>query len=356
MFDDYLYFSSYSDSMVDAMRRLAASTAASYGLGPADMVMEIASNDGYLLRHYRDLGIRVLGIEPAANVARVAQQSGVETRADYFTASLATELRLAGCKPKVIHANNVLAHVPQIHDLIEGIATLLDDDGVAIIETPYLVDLIDRGLFETIYHEHVFYYSLGALQYLFGEHGLIIQDCEHLDVHGGSLRVTARKGPGVKPTARAEAAYHAESLRSLTSESSYLPFVSEVLRDRAEVVDQLNQVLASGMSLAGYGAAAKATVLVNFAGLDHRTFEYVVDRNPAKQGRFIPGSGIPVMSPQYLRDHVPDALAVLIWNLAPEVRSQLRWFTDAGGDLIVPLEGRRAVDRRTPGHSASPRS
>jgi len=341
MFDDYLYFSSYSDSMVDAMRRLATDTARALGLGSGDLVMEIASNDGYLLRHYRDLGIPILGVEPAANVARVAQESGIETRVDYFTASLASELRRAGSRPRVIHANNVLAHVPQIHDLVEGMAVLLDEEGVAIIETPYLLDLIDRGLFETIYHEHVFYYSLGALQHLFAEHGMSIQDCEHLDVHGGSLRVTARKGAGVEPTARAAATLAEESARSLKSQSSYASFVSEVSKERAEVIEQLYEVKASGRTLGGYGAAAKATVLLNFTGIDKRTIDYVVDRNPAKQGRIIPGVRIPVVSPECLEADPPEVLAVLVWNLADEVRSQLRWFTERGGQLLVPLEERR---------------
>jgi len=351
MFDDYLYFSSYSDSMVDAMRHLAMTTCTELGLGPVDLVMEIASNDGYLLGHYRDLGVRVLGVEPAANVALVAQQAGIETRVDYFTAALASELRSAGYRPRVIHANNVLAHVPDIHDLIEGIAILLEDDGVAIVETPYLLDLVDRALFETIYHEHVFYYSLEALQYLFGEHGMSIQDCEHLDVHGGSLRVTAGKGTA-GPTVRAARSFAEEASRSLRAQSDYAPFVSEVLEERAEVVSQLLQVTASGRSLAGYGAAAKATVLLNFTGIDHTTIDYVADRNPVKQGRLIPGVAIPVVSPQHLRANPPDVLAVLVWNLADEVRSQLQWFTEAGGELVVPLEERRAVDRRTSGRAA----
>ncbi|HLN06228.1 MAG TPA: class I SAM-dependent methyltransferase [Acidimicrobiales bacterium] len=352
MFDDYLYFSSYSESMLSAMRSLAARTTERFGIGPSDLVMEIASNDGYLLGHYRDLGVRVLGIEPAANVASVAQEAGIETCVDYFTAELASELRLGGCRPRVIHANNVLAHVPDIHDLVEGIGILLDDDGAAIIETPYLLDLIDRGLFETIYHEHVFYYSLGALQYLFGEHGMSIQDCEHLDVHGGSLRITVRKGNKTRPTRRAARMAAAEALRGLKSQSAYALFVAEVSQARAEVVNQLRQVKSSGRTLAGYGAAAKATVLLNFAHIDRRTIDYVIDRNPAKQGRLIPGVDIPVVPIEHLRENPPDVLAVLVWNLADEVRSQLQWYTAAGGELIVPLEERRGLDRGTASRAA----
>jgi len=352
MFDDYLYFSSYSVSMLGAMRLLATETVERLGLGARDLVIEIASNDGYLLGHYRDLGVRVLGIEPAANVASVAQQAGIDTRVAYFTAELASELRQDGLSPRVIHANNVLAHVPDIHDLVEGIGILLDDDGAAIVETPYLVDLLDRGLFETIYHEHVFYYSLGSLQELFSEHGMSIQDCEHLDVHGGSLRVTVRKGSVVKPTARAAVAFEAESSRALGSESAYSSFVAEVSQERSEIVEQFRQIKASGKSLAGYGAAAKATVLLNFASIDAETIDYVVDRNPAKQGRVIPGTGIAVSPVERLHAETPDVVAVLVWNLADEVRSQLRWYTDAGGELIVPLEERRGLDRGTAGRTA----
>ena len=347
MFDDYLYLSSYSTSMVEAMRRLAAETTRRYELGPDDLVVEVASNDGYLLRHYVELGVRALGIDPAANVADVAKAAGIETVVAYFTPEVATDLRSQGLRPRVMHANNVLAHVPDIHAFVEAIHLLLAEGGVAIIETPYLIDLIDAYTFETIYHEHVFYYSLGALQYLFGEHGLSIEDCEHLDVHGGSWRLTARKDAGVKPRERALKALAEEASRPLRSASDYAPFVSEVLAERDEVVGQLRRIKGSGRSLAGYGAAAKATVLLNFTGIDHNTIDYVVDRNPAKQGRVIPGAGIPVVSPQHLGRHAPDVLAVLVWNLADEVRSQLQWFTEAGGELIVPLEERRAVDRRT---------
>jgi hypothetical protein len=356
MFDDYLYFSSYSTSMVGAMRVLAAETVDRFGLGPRDLVMEIASNDGYLLGRYHNLGVRVLGIEPAANVARVAQEAGIDTRVDYFTSELASEMRQAGWVPRVIHANNVLAHVPDIHNLVEGIGILLDDDGAAIIETPYLIDLLDKGLFETIYHEHVFYYSLGALQQLFTKHGMSIYDCEHLEVHGGSLRVTVRKGFGIAPTPRAVKAFETEASRALQSESAFSGFVAEVSQERVEVAEQLHRIRASGKSLAGYGAAAKATVLLNFARIDARTIDYVVDKNPSKQGRTIPGTGIAVAPVERLQEDPPDVVAVLVWNLADEVRSQLQWYTEAGGELIVPLEERRSLDRgaasrATPSHS-----
>jgi len=353
MFDEYLYFSSYSDSMLTSMRHLAAATVERFHLGTDDLVMEIASNDGYLLGHYRDLGVRVLGIEPASNVAEVAQEAGIETRVDYFTAELASELRASGCRPRVIHANNVLAHVPDIHDLVEGISLLLDDEGAAIIETPYLLDLLDRGLFETIYHEHVFYYSLEALQRLFSAHDLTILDCEHLEVHGGSLRVTVCKGDAVRPTARAGRASGVEALRGLRSAGAYSAFVAEVSAARSEVVRQFGRIKACGSSLVGYGAAAKATVLLNFARIDANTIDYVVDRNPAKQGRLIPGTGIEVAAVERLREEPPDVVAVLVWNLADEVRSQLRWYAAAGGELIVPLEERRRLDRRTTSRAAS---
>jgi hypothetical protein len=345
MFDDYLYFSSYSSSMVSAMQRLAGETVRRYGIGKDDLVVEVASNDGYLLGHYRDLGVRVLGIEPAANVARLAQDAGIDTRVDYLTPEVAAELRADGARPRVIHANNVLAHVPDIHSFVEAIQILLADEGVVIIETPYLLDLIDHGLFETIYHEHVFYYSLGALAELFGRHGMVVHDCEHLAVHGGSLRITVRNRRELAATARVAATRAEESKRDPRSARTYDDFVVEVSQARAEIVQQFRDVKASGLSLAGYGAAAKSTVLLNFAGIDSQTVDYVVDKNPYKQGRIIPGTGIPVLPVERLLEDPPDVLAILIWNLAAEVRSQMDWFTAAGGQLIVPLENRRHLDR-----------
>ena len=354
MFDDYLYLSSYSTSMVEAMRRLAVETTRRYELGPDDLVVEVASNDGYLLRHYVELGVRALGIEPAANVADVAKAAGIETVVAYFTPEVATDLRSQGLRPRVMHANNVLAHVPDIHAFVEAIHLLLAEGGVAIIETPYLVDLIDAYTFETIYHEHVFYYSLTALVELFGAHGMVVEAYQPLQVHGGSLRVTVRNDAAAVPSGHVAAALAAETYRDLRSERAYREFAADVDASRAEVVGQLARITGSGRSLAGYGAAAKATVLLNFAGIDATTISYVVDKNPAKQGRIIPGTGIPVMSLEHLRAAPPDVLAVLIWNLAAEVREQMEWFTADGGELVVPLENRRHRDRGPAGRPAAP--
>jgi hypothetical protein len=345
MFDDYLYLSSYSTSMVHAMRHLAAETVSTLKLGPEDLVVEIASNDGYLLRHYRDLGIRVLGIEPAANVALIASRAGIETLSDYFTPEVASDLRSKGLRPRVIHANNVLAHVPDVHAFVDAIHILLAADGAAIIETPYLVDLIDNCSFDTIYHEHVFYYSLSSLVRLFAQHDMVIEHCSHLDVHGGSLRIKVRNGPSVQATAKVKTTIAEEASIGLTSAHAYAHFLCEVEASRADIVRQFQGIKMSGQSLAAYGAAAKATVLLNFAGIDSTTVDYVVDKNPTKQGRIIPGTGIPVRDVEHMRENPPDVLAVLIWNLAAEVRDQMRWFTEAGGELIVPLERRRHLDR-----------
>ena len=256
------------------------------------------------------------------------------------------------CLPRVIHANNVLAHVPDIHDLVEGIGILLDDDGAAIVETPYLVDLLDRGLFETIYHEHVFYYSLGALQELFASTACRSRTASTSMFTADRCVSRFAKARVVEPTARAVAAFEAESSRALRSESAYSSFVAEVSQERSEIIEQFRRIKASGKSLAGYGAAAKATVLLNFASIDSETIDYVVDRNPAKQGRIIPGTGIAVGPVERLHTETPDVVAVLVWNLADEVRSQLQWYTDAGGELIVPLEERRGLDRGTAGRTA----
>ena len=353
MFDDYLYLSSYSSSMVREMQRLAAATTRELNLRPDDLVVEVASNDGYLLRHYRELGVPVLGIEPAANVAAIAEAAGINTLVEYFTPQVASDLRSNGVRARVVHANNVLAHVPDVHGFVDAIHILLADDGVAVIETPYLVDLIDHCLFETIYHEHVFYYPLQALARLFAQHGMTIQSCRHLDVHGGSLRVTFANGREAQPAPGVTATLAEEARRGLNSQQAYSGFLAEVTASRQEIVEEFRHLKASGQSLAGYGAAAKATVLLNFTEIDANTIDYVVDKNPAKQGRIIPGTGIPVLAVEHLREEPPDVLAVLIWNLAAEVREQMEWFTAAGGTLIVPLEHRRSLDRGIANPSAS---
>lgn len=340
LFDDYLYFSSFSSSMVGAMRRLAEETVARLGLGAGDLVVDIASNDGYLLRRYRDLGVDVLGVEPAANVARAAEASGVPTRAEYFTALLARRLHEEGLAPKVVHANNVIAHVPDVHDFVEGIRILLPEDGILVVETPYLLDLLDRCLFDTIYHEHVFYYPLGALQRLFGMHGLSVVGCERIEVHGGSLRVTAVKtaaGSPVAAGAAVESFLAREAERDLTSPQGFRSFAGDVAARGAGVRERLASVRAGGRSLGGYGAAAKATVLLNYAGIDAGTVEYVVDKNPAKVGLVLPGAGIPVVSLEHLRERPTDVLAVFVWNILDEIRSQLSWYVEGGGELVVPF-------------------
>lgn len=343
LFDDYLYFSSFSSSMVDAMRRLAETTVARVGLGAGDLVVEIASNDGYLLRQYQALGVEVLGVEPAANVARVAEASGVPTRAEYFTASFARELRDEGLAPKVVHANNVVAHVPDVHDFVEGIRILLPEDGILVVETPYLLDLLDRCLFDTIYHEHVFYYPLGALARLFGMHGLTVVGCERIEVHGGSLRVTAAKTATSEAGAAAVDAFLArEAERDLTSALGFRRFSADVAARGADVRERLGSLRASGRSVGGYGAAAKATVLLNYAGIDAGTVKYVVDKNPAKVGLLVPGTGIPVVSLDHLREQPTDVLAVFVWNILGEIRSQLSWYVDGGGELVVPFGAAQA--------------
>ena len=337
MFDNYLYFSSYSSSMVTAMAELARQTAARRDLRKGDLVVEVASNDGYLLRHYEEMGMRTLGVEPAANVAAVAIDEGIDTRVAYFTADYARELRSEGLAPKVIHANNVIAHVPAIHDFVEGLRVLLADDGVVVLETPSLVDLLDQLLFDTIYHEHVFYWSLGALAELFGRHGLVLEECEHVARHGGSLRATwrHRRGPGDEGSGSSPLL--AESALRLTSPASYASFAADTARSGEALRTAFTSIRAAGRSLAGYGAAAKATVLLNYAGIGSDVLDFVVDLNPAKQGRVVPGVGVPIVSLEVLKERRPDVLAVFTWNIAAEVRAQLQWYATGGGELLDPL-------------------
>ena len=336
MFDTYHYFSSYASTMVDSMRVLARRLTAERGLTADDLVVEIASNDGYLLKHYMELGIPVLGVEPAQNVAAVAKESGVPTLIKYFTQRLGSELADTGRAASVIHANNVMAHVPEINDFIAGISAALRPDGVAVVETPYLVRFVDDREFDTIYHEHVFYYSLTAMSSLVERHGLTVADVEQIPLHGGSLRLFIQHS-GHPSSERVKMLLKSESERGVTTDEYYSDFAKRVEELKTEVIDFIRRLRSVGATIAAYGAAAKGTVLLNHFGLDHDMIDFVVDRSVHKQGLVMPGVGIPILAAEELERRRPDYTLLLAWNFADEILEQQQNYRAAGGTFIVPV-------------------
>jgi C-methyltransferase./Methyltransferase domain./Hypothetical methyltransferase. len=336
MFDTYHYFSSYSSTMVDSMRVLAKRLTAERGLTADDLVVEIASNDGYLLKHYLELGIPVLGVEPAKNVAAVARESGVPTLSEYFTRALGSELAGSGRSASVIHANNVMAHVPEINDFVAGISAALRPDGVAVVETPYLVRFVEDREFDTTYHEHVFYYSLTAVSSLVERHGLTIADVEQIPLHGGSLRLFIQHA-GYPSTERVQQLLRSEQERGVTTDEYYSDFANRVEELKTEVTDLILKLRAEGATIAAYGAAAKGTVLLNHFGLDRDMIDFVVDRSVHKQGLLMPGVGIPILAAEELERRRPDYTLLLAWNFADEILEQQHAYRAAGGTFIIPV-------------------
>ena len=334
----YPYFSSVSTAYLEHARRHALELIASRGLGPQSLVVEAASNDGYLLRNFVERGIPVLGIDPAEGPAAAARASGVETRIAYFGLDLARELRNDGLRADVVIGNNVLAHVDDVNDFVAGVATLLRENGVAAFEAPYLVDLVERCAFDTIYHEHNCYFSLTSLRSLFERHGLHLLDVRRLTVHGGSLRVFA----GFRGSASSAVGQHLVAEEALgLGEPAYYDAFRERVRD---VLSKLRALLADlraqGKHVAAYAAAAKGAVICSVANLDTTDVAYVVDRNPHKQGHFMPGSQIPIVGPDRLESDPPDYLLLFAWNLADEIRAQLTSFR---GRFIVPIPEPRVL-------------
>ncbi len=344
MFDDYPYFSSYSTTMVDAMRQLAGQVVAGLEQPGSSLVVDIGSNDGYLLHHYRDLGVRVLGIDPARNVTETALSSGIPTLVSYFSAAAAVEARVAHGPADVIHANNVMAHVPDINDFTAGLTHLLADDGTAFVESPYVADLVGASEFDTVYHEHVFHYSATAMDALLQRHDLAIADVEHLAIHGGTLRYTVRHSPAVGTPAVREV-LERESAEGIADVVYYRRLGDHVRRLRTEIRGLLADLKAGGALIAGYGAAAKGTVLLNHFGIDTTLVDFVVDRNPHKHGLLMPGVQIPIVDPARLhREPRPSHVLVLAWNLLDEVLYQQDHYRRNGGSFIVPIPELRIID------------
>ena len=339
IFSDYAYFSSYSDSWLRHAESYCEKMQARFGLGKDSFAVEVASNDGYLLQYFVQRNVRVLGIEPAANVAMVAVAKGVPTMVKFFGAQLAAELVETGHSADLVVGNNVLAQVPDLNDFVGGLKILLKPNGVLTLEFPHLLKLIERNEFDTIYHEHFSYFSLLTTVKIMEAHGLRVFDVEELQSHGGSLRVFA---------CRAEAESHAvepsvvrvienELRAGLGTVDGYKKFGQQVKATKLALVEFLIKAAREGKSVAGYGAPGKSATLLHYCGIGKDLIEYTVDRNPHKQGRFLPGTHIPIYHPNRIQETKPDYLVILPWNLQNEIMEQLQHIREWGGRFVVPI-------------------
>jgi len=343
LFSEYLYFSSFSDAVLRHARQAAERYIREFNLGRDSFVVEIASNDGYLLQNFVAGGVPCLGIEPAANIARVARQKGIETLEAFFGLALARRLVAEGRSADLVLGNNVFAHAPDINDFVAGLATLLRPGGRVILEFPYGVDFIERTEFDTIYHEHVFYFTLTPLEPLFERHGLEIFHVERIPIHGGSLRLFAgRKGEHAVTPSVAELRTE-EDRRGVGSLDFYQGFAGRVARLKTELCNLLQELKRRGYRLAAYGAAAKGSTLLNYYGIGRETLDFVVDRSPYKQGRLMPGVHLPIRPPHALLEDRPDYTLLLAWNFADEILAQQAAYRQAGGRFILPIPEVRVV-------------
>ena len=336
LFSNYVYFSSFSDTAVASAKAIAERLVGSRKLSAKSLVMEVASNDGYLLRHYRDAGVPVIGVEPAANIAAVAERTGIRTRCAFFGREEGARLAAEGFRCDVFHANNVLAHVADLNGFVAGLKSVLKPDGIASIEVPYLGELIDKLEFDTIYHEHLCYFSATALDHLFARHGLVLSDVERIPIHGGSLRVFVAH-EGVSRTAAVSALIAQEERLGFNKASFYADFESEVLDLRRSLLALLKDIKEKGYRLAAYGASAKGATLLNFFGIGKDLLDFVADRSTVKQGKVTPGSHLTIVAPEELVTRKPDYVLLLTWNFAEEILKQQVEYRSAGGKFIIPI-------------------
>lgn len=339
IFSDYAYFSGFSQSWLAHSERYAAAMVERFGLSPASQVVEVASNDGYLLQFFQKAGIPVLGVEPAANVAAVAQRRGIPTQVRFFGRKTARDLAAQGHGADLIAANNVIAHVPDLNDFVAGFEILLKPEGVLTLEFPHLLRMLIENQFDTIYHEHFSYFSFLAIERVLAAHGLAVFDVDRLPTHGGSLRVYAgHAGASARdPSEAVLALRQEEEAFSLDRIDSYAGFAERIARTKCALLDFLIGARREGKRVAAYGAPAKGNTLLNYCGVGPELVAFTVDRSPHKQGRLLPGTRIPVKAPDAVLAEKPDYLLILPWNLKGEVMQQMAALRDWGGRFVVPI-------------------
>jgi 2-polyprenyl-3-methyl-5-hydroxy-6-metoxy-1,4-benzoquinol methylase len=338
IFSDYAYFSSYSDSWVAHAKRYAEAMTERLHLDTGSLVTEVASNDGYLLQHFRAAGIPVLGVEPAANVAEAAWARGIPTEVQFLGAETGREIALQHGRADLVAANNVFAHVPDIRGFAAGLRALVKDDGMVTLEFPHLLRLIERRQYDTIYHEHFSYLSLLTSSHALATAGLRVVDVDELGTHGGSLRVYARiEEAGGEPAKRVKAVLAAEEAAGLHTVAGHEGFAAAVLKIKSDLLGFLIAAAGEGRSVAGYGAPGKGNTLLNHCGIRSDLLSYTVDRSPVKQGKFLPGTHIPIYPPERLAETRPDYILVLPWNLREEITRQLNYAGSWGAKLVFPI-------------------
>ena len=339
IFGEYAYFSSYSDSWVAHAKRYAEAMVARFGFDGASKVIEIASNDGYLLQHFVAMDIPVLGIEPAANVAQAAIEKGVRSMVAFMGRETAAKIASEYGKADLLLGNNVLAHVPDLNDFVGGMKILLADRGVITMEFPHLLQLMSLNQFDTIYHEHFSYFSFYTVEKVFAAHGIVLFDVEELDTHGGSLRIYGRhEGDASKPVGdRVKALREREIAAGITDLATYRGFAEQVRETKRKLLEFLIEAKRAGKSIVGYGAPGKGNTLLNYCGIRQDFLDYTVDRNPYKQGKFTPGTRIPIYDPSRISETRPDYILILPWNLKDEICRQMGFVRQWGGQFVVPI-------------------
>lgn len=339
IFSDYAYLSSYSDSWVEHARRYTVEMRERFNLDRSSLVFEIASNDGYLLQHFVAAGIPVLGIEPAANVAKIAEAKGIRSVVEFFGAATARKILRDHGQPDLLLGNNVLAHVPDINDFVAGMSILLRPGGVITMEFPHLLRLMEENQFDTIYHEHFSYLSFFVVERIFAHHGLRLFDVEEIPTHGGSLRIYACHSDDARhPTLPSVGSLRdREFAAGLRDPAAYGDFEEQVKETKRAILDFLIAAKREGKRVAGYGAPGKGNTLLNYCGIRTDFLEFTVDRNPLKQGKYTPGTRIPILAPEALRDARPDYIFILPWNLKDEIATSMSYVREWGGRFVIPI-------------------